>query len=250
MMIFRIFTILAAITAGQVLSAQDSGNSITVHIGIGPGVKPGYFGSDDMVVGPTGSFRLDPLKLGGLNIGGAETEGFGFGGSVRFVSARSADDFDELAGLDNIDASFELGGGVRYYGTGYRLFADLRYGVIGHEAFVGEVGADLIYQASDQMTLRVGPRVFWGSDDYAQTYFGVSAAESVASSISPYDARSGILSTGIKADARYRFNDDWGVTGTIRYDQLQGDATDSPIVRDTDQASVSVVLTRRVTFRF
>lgn len=249
-MFTRIFTIIVAIGTGQSLLAQDASASITAHIGVGPQVQPGYFGSDEMVFGPTGSFQLEQLQLGGLTIGGAETQGFGFGGSFRFVGERSADDFEELAGLDKIDPTIELGGGLRYYGSGYSLFADLRYGVIGHESFVGEIGGDLIYQASEQMTLRAGPRVLWGSDDYAQTYFGVTTAESSASSFASYDAQGGILSAGVKAAANYRFNEDWGVTGTIRYDQLQGDATDSPIVQTDDQFSASVVITRRVTFGF
>lgn len=249
-MIFRTLGILGAICAGQTLAAQDTGNFISARIGIGPNVQPGYFGSDEMVVGPTGSFKLDRLQLGGLTVGGTEASGFGFRGSVRFIGERNAADFDELAGMDTIDTSVELGGGVRYYGAGYSLFADLRYGVIGHESLVGEIGGDLIYQATDQITLRAGPRLFWGSDDYAQTYFGVTADEAVTSSFNFFNASGGILSAGVKAEANYRFNADWGLTGTVRYDQLQGDATDSPIVRDSDQVSASVVLTRKVTFGF
>ena len=241
---------IGAICVGQVLSAQDAGNGISAHIGIGPNVKPGYFGSDEMVVGPTGSFKLDRLQLGGITIGGSETTGFGFGGSVRFVGERNAADFDELAGMETIDTSVELGGGVRYYGQGYILFADLRYGVIGHESLVGEIGGDLIYQPSNQITLRAGPRMFWGSDDYAQTYFGVTADEAVTSSFDAFDASGGILSTGLKAEANYQFNDDWGLTGTVRYDQLRDDAADSPITQTNDQVSASVVITRKVTFGF
>ena len=247
---FRMLSVICAICAGQVLAAQDTGNGISARIGIGPKVKPGYFGSDEMVVGPTGSFKLERLQLGGITIGGSEATGFGFGGSVRFVGERNADDFDELAGMDTIDASVELGGGMRYYGQGYSLFADLRYGVIGHESLVGEIGGDLIYQPSDQVTLRAGPRVFWGSDDYAQSYFGVTAEEAVTSSFAAYDASGGILSAGVKAEASYQFNDDWGLTGTLRYDQLRDDAADSPITQTTDQVSASVVITRKVTFGF
>lgn len=249
-MTLRTIGAIVAICAGQGLWAQDSANGISAWVGIGPQGKPGYFGAEDTVISPTGSFNLERLQLGGLTVGGSEAQGLGFGGSLRFVSARSADDFDELTGLADIDASVELGGGVRYYGPGYSLFADLRYGVIGHESLVGEIGGDLIYQPTDQVTLRVGPRMFWGSDDYAQTYFGVTAEEAVTSSFDAFDASGGILSAGVKAEASYRFNDDWGVTGTVRYDQLRDAAADSPITQTTDQVSASVVITRKVTFGF
>lgn len=245
----RILTATATVIfAGQGLFAQENG--VSAHIGVGAQVKPGYFGADDLVTGPTGSFRLERLQFGGVTAGGNKAEGLGFGGSVRFIGERNADDFEELTGLDPIDASVELGGGLRYYGQGYSLFADVRYGVIGHGAFVGEVGGDLIYRPTEQITLRAGPRMFLGSDDYAQTYFGVTADESLASSFDAFDASGGMLSGGIKAEANYQFTDDWGVTGTLRYDQLRDDAADSPITQTTDQLSASVVITRRVTFGF
>ena len=132
----------------------------------------------------------------------------------------------------------------------YELYAKLRYGVIGHESLVAEVGGDLYYRPSDQITLSAGPRVLWGSDDYAQTYFGVTDAESDASSFDSFEAGAGIMSAGIEAEAQYQFNDNWGVTGTIRYDQLQEDAADSPITQSDDQLSASVVITRRITLDF
>jgi outer membrane scaffolding protein for murein synthesis (MipA/OmpV family) len=108
----------------------------------------------------------------------------------------------------------------------------------------------VIYRPSDQLTLRAGPRIFWGSDDYAQTYFGVSDAESAASGFEAFDAGGGILRQGVKAEANYQFNDDWGLVGTIQYDQLRDDAADSPITQSEDQLTGSIVLTRKVTFGF
>jgi outer membrane scaffolding protein for murein synthesis (MipA/OmpV family) len=139
---------------------------------------------------------------------------------------------------------------LRFRQPSYDLFANLRYGVIGHETLMGEIGGDVIYRPTEQLTLRAGPRLIWGSDDYAQTYFGVSASESAASGFDAFDASGGILRQGVKAEATYQFNDDWGLIGTIRYDQLRDDAADSPITQSEDQLSGSIVLTRKVTFGF
>ena len=100
------------------------------------------------------------------------------------------------------------------------------------------------------MTFAAGPRVLWGSEDYNQTYFGVSAAEAAASSFTAFSAGSGLVSSGLEASATYQFNDDWGVKGTVRYDLLRGDAANSPITASDEQLSVGVVVTRKVTFGF
>lgn len=245
----RLIYLIGFLVVANTAAAQESGDGITFRFGVGPQVSPEYFGAEDSKTTPTGSFALERLQLGGRSFGG-ESTGLGFGGSVRFVGARDADDYEELEGLEDIDPSLELGGGLRFRQPSYDLFASLRYGVIGHEALVGEMGGDVIYHPSDRITLRAGPRVLWGSDDYAQTYFGVTDAESAASGFDAFDADGGILSQGLKAEATYAFNDDWELKGTIRYDQLLADAADSPITQTDDQVSGSIVLTRKVTFGF
>jgi outer membrane scaffolding protein for murein synthesis (MipA/OmpV family) len=238
------------ISAPAALVAQEQGNGIEFRFGLGPAFGPGYFGDEDLDPGVAGKFQLERLQFGSLSAGGDGDYGLGFGGSVRFIGARNASDFDELAGMEDIDASLELGGEVEFTAPGYEVFANLRYGVIGHESMVAEVGGDVLYQASDQLSLKAGPRLLLGDDDYAQTYFGVSAAEGAASAFDAFDARGGIISAGAQAEATYAINDDWEVIGTLRYDQLRDDAADSPITQTEDQFSGSIVLTRRITFGF
>ncbi|PUB13679.1 MipA/OmpV family protein [Yoonia sediminilitoris] len=244
----RIAILAVALMVPQTLFAQDA-DGVTLRLGVGAKSKPEYPGADANNVGATGSFSIERFQFGDFGGGGGGT-GLGFGGSVRIVSERSAEEFDELTGLADVDTSIEVGGGLKYAQPGYKVFANLRYGVIGHESLVGEVGGDLIYRPSDQVTLSAGPRLFWGSDDYAQTYFGVTAEESSASAFDEFDAQGGFLSQGLKAEATYEFNEDWGVTGSIRFDRLQEDAASSPITQSEDQVTGSIVLTRRITFGF
>lgn len=243
----RFIVIVCAGLYGAPLLAQDNG--VSARIGVGPQISPEYFGAEDSKTTPTGSFDLEYFRLGGRTFGG-ESTGLGFGGSVRFIGERSADDYDELAGLADIDPSLELGGGLRFNQPNYDLFADIRYGVVGHESLVAEIGGDVIFEPMDQLEFRAGPRILWGSDDYTDTYFGVTPDESAASAFAPYDPDAGIISRGINAEATYQFNDDWGLKGTLRYDLLTDDAADSPIVQSEDQITGSVVLTRKVTFGF
>lgn len=239
----------------EAVPTVGSGNVMRFTAGVGIAAESGYFGSDEVVYGPAATFRFEYLRYGGREVGNPDPNapadtGLSFGGSVRMIGERSASDFPELAGLSDVDLSLELGAGATYTQSNYELFADVRYGVIGHQAWVGEVGADVLLRANEQLTFSFGPRVFWGSDDYADTYFGVDAGTS--SAFAPYDARGGILSAGVALGAEYQVNDTWGLEGSVRWDRYLGDAADSPIVLggSEDGISASIMATRRFNLEF
>ena len=47
--------------------------------------------------------------------------------------------------------------GIGYEQAQYRFFADARYGFFGHEAFVGQIGADIIARPVDGLTVTFPP---------------------------------------------------------------------------------------------
>lgn len=225
----------------------QAGNDIAVTLGLGAESAPAYFGSGTNETGPAFSFDRLTFGDGGVD---RDATGLRFRPSVRYIAPREADDHAELQGLADIDAALELGGGFRYVGADFDAFAVARFGVGGHEGLVVALGADFIADLGPRWQLRAGPRALWGNEEYAQTYFGVSAAESATSVFDAYDAGSGLISAGIESRLTYQFTPDWGLSGTIAFDQLQGDAADSPIVQDKDQITAGLVLTRRVSFSF
>jgi outer membrane scaffolding protein for murein synthesis (MipA/OmpV family) len=240
--------VLSVIASGA--AAQD--RVLSFDLGVGAQSTPGYFGDDDVTTGVTGSFGFERLVFGGLDIGGGDPNGIGFKGGFRFIGERSADDFAELAGLADVDAALELGGGLTYTSEpngrdqklGNYAFAEVRYGVVGHESFVAALGADLIYKPSEPWEFRAGPRLFAGDDDYAATYFSDTRVG--------YEAGGGVLSRGVAISAAYDFNDTWGVIASATYEQFVNDAADSPIVQagSEDQVSVSLIMTRAFSFQF
>ena len=242
----------AALSILPITAQADSGLGLSFAAGVGGQVAPEYFGSDDYRLGPTGGFDFGHLRIGRLEFGDpdpdAVTLGFAPRGSFRLIGERDASDHAELAGLEDIDLSVELGGGIGYRSDGFLAFADVRYGVIGHESWVAELGADAIFRPRPDVTVTLGPRLLWGSEDYADTYFGVSPAEAALSGFGPYAPDAGLVSAGLELGASYRFAPDWSLDGTIRWDRLVGDAADSPIVEDEDGVKVSLVLMRRFSF--
>jgi MipA family protein len=201
----------------------------------GVAASPEYFGSDDYQAGPDLGFRFNYLALGkGRSLGNpdpwAESLGLSAGGSFRFIQERKTSDFNELAGLNDIDAAAELGVSVRYGTESFAAFGEVRRGFGGHEGWVGEVGADAIIRPSDRLRLTVGPRLLFGDETYSNTYFGVTAPEASAA-LPVYDLDGGMVSAGIEFGARYQINDVWGLEGAVTWERFSDDVADSPIVK-------------------
>lgn len=217
----------------------------------GVSAAPAYFGAKDLKAGPDFSFSLNYLALpGGRSIGNPDPNAVSYGfaprGSFRYIAKRSANDHAELAGLPDVKASVELGLGLGYTQRNFEAWGDIRFGAIGHHAWVGELGANAIMRPTDKLTLKIGPRVFFGDSDYANTYFSTVAAGSFPA----YTAKGGALSAGIEMGATYALNDTWGIDGAVRWDKYLGDAKDSPIVQQGKDNNVSLRLglTRRFSF--
>ncbi|MCT8159797.1 MipA/OmpV family protein [Pseudoruegeria sp. SHC-113] len=240
---------------GGLLDAENPDFVFTLRLGAQ--AQSAYFGSDDIEWGPDAGFRFDFIRFpNGFEYGSGRAvgfrEGLGLRGSVRYIPMRNTSDHAELTGLEDVDWAWEAGFGVGWEQRNYRLFADARYGVIGHHAFVGELGADVILRPAEGWTLTAGPRVTLGSDRYTSTYFGVTAAESAASGLAAFDPSGGAVEAGVELSARYDFNERWGMEGILSYKKFVGDAADSPIVLQgtDDYLKFEVGLTRRVSLDF
>ena len=139
-------------------------------------VSPAYFGSDDYEVGPDLAARFDFVRFpGGFEYGSSRAVGFrtgwGLQGSFRYIGERDSDEHDEIEGLDNVDWSAEAGLGVGYEQRNWRVFTDVRYGFVGHNAWVGEIGADGIAYPIEGLTLTAGPRLEFGDNKFAYDLF-------------------------------------------------------------------------------
>ena len=233
-----------------------TGPALRFTLRAGVTAQPEFPGSDDYFVGPDLGFSFGSLEFGRFGIGDPDPElvrtGLGLRGSFNYVGERDSSEYEGLRGLDDVDAAFEVGLGLAYRQDAYQVFGDLRYGVTGHDALVGEVGADVFFRPSDRLLVNAGPRVLFAEDDYARTYFGVSPEESATSGLPAFEAEGGALSAGLEVGAFYRLDEDWGVEGAVTYDRLLGDAADSPITEagSADQYGVRIGLTRRITFGF
>lgn len=251
----RVAAALLALVLATPLSAPamaGEGAPVTFTLGLGGSLTPGYFGSDRYRLGPSGSFGIDEVRLpGGFGFGSPSTRplepGFGLRGAFRLVAARRAADHPELAGLEKVGTALELGLGLGSVAEHWRVFAEVRHGVVGHRGWTGDIGADAILRPSEQVALTLGPRAAFGDARFQRTYFGVTGAESVASGLAAFRPSGGLVSVGSELGLRVTLADGWGLDGALTYDRLRGDAARSPIVLQgsANQYGARLVLTRR-----
>lgn len=241
------------ITGEGVIDSKTPDLIMTIRGGVR--FTPAYLGASEGTVGPDAGFRFDYIGFpGGFTVGSNQAvgfkEGFGLRGSARYLTRRDSSDYEAIRGLDNIPFSIETGLGLGYETRDYRVFGLMRYGIIGHHTWVGELGADAISYPIEGLTLTLGPRVELGSDRFVSTYFGISPEESANSGLSAWDTQGGVYGIGIEAGARYQFNEQWGVEGLARWSHLQNSAGASPVTSEQEQYRIRFDLTRRISLDF
>ena len=253
-------TLLALLATPTLAAEPPLRTSLTV--GGGVDVAPRYSGSDENRVST--ALVLDYSMRNGFFV--SSTRGLGYGnnlGNVDYSAALSyrtgrkdhnvdSDDMndgsDYLRGMGNIKGSALGVVGLGYNFTPW-LSAQLQAEVPfsqrdnGAALHVGIV-SPLYHSPKNSVTMALTSS--WGTNDYMQTYYGVSAPQSAASGFTQYDAGSGIYAWSLNLDWTHNFTKRWSVVADAGYTQLAGDARNSPIVQRKSSPTGSL----KVTYRF
>jgi outer membrane scaffolding protein for murein synthesis (MipA/OmpV family) len=228
----------AAVSFALPAAAQDAPKEPRrTRIVLGPQAYPKYPGSDDLSVGPMISldrtrgskpFEFEaPDESFGFDV--IDSGVFTFGPVAEYEGGRDAEDVG--ANLPDVDGTIEVGAAAGFrLSDSFRVRAELRKGLGGHDGWISEAGADYVMRDGDKWLFSVGPRVAWSDDDYHNAWFGVTPAASLASGIPAYDPDGGIMSYGAAASFLTQLSEEWGIYSYAKYDRLTGDAADSPVV--------------------
>lgn len=251
---------LLALLATPTLAAEPP-QGTTLTLGGGVGVAPRYSGSDENRVST--ALVLDYSMRNGFFV--SSTCGLGYGnslGNFDYSAALSyrtgrkdhnvdsdtmSDGSDHLRGMGNVKGS-----ALGVVGLGYKLtnwlsaqlqaevpFSQRDNGAALHFGIV----SPLYHSPKNSVTL--GLTSSWGTNDYMQTYYGVSAAQSAASGFTQYHAGSGIYACSLNLDWTHNFTERWSVVADASYTQLAGDARNSPIVQRKASPTGSLTVTYR-----
>lgn len=233
---------LSGIYAGSIVAqSHDPSHDDAWQVSAGGGVlaRPDFPGSDSLEVLPLPVFNITHGERWFLN-------GDGLGaylikrerGSLTLslapdVTRRDESDSSHLRGLGDVDRT-----GVARLKTSYRLGPITATAAIatdiadeGHGT-TAELALQRRSEVTPRLSLNYGIAARWIDDEYAESFFGVTAQQSQRSGLSQYEAQSGIGDARLFVNAVYVLSPRWILTTGAAAASLQGDAADSPIVED------------------
>lgn len=211
---------------------------VVIDLGLGAQMQPTFPASQEYEVVPWPIVDLQFLRLpvvGEVVTGRARA--ITIFPAFNIVGERDDTDTAFLLGTQDVDVAVELGPGIAFRSGPFRAFVEARYGVSGHNAFVGEAGVEVIIDSFDRLTLSVGPRLSAASDDYMETYFGVGPGAAV---LPEFDPSGGLKDVGVAAEAVYELTDALRLHGRGEFWTFVGDAADSPITREGDNTQFTL----------
>ena len=231
-----------------------------LSIGIGPAYRPDYFGSNDY------ELRADPevfvkfrnfvfLDNDGADLALFGFSGFSFGPSIRLVGDRDESENPDLIGLGDIDPTFEVGGfAATKFLDRFLVRAKIRKGVVGgHDGLIVDAtGTALLFRVG-RVSTSVSAQAAWIGDRYADTYFTVTPAQSLASGLPEYDADRGLRDVGGSFNAYVNIGKRWSLNPYVSYRYIFDGIADTPIIDERgerNQYTVGFHLMRQFEFKW
>lgn len=237
-------TVAVAIPASaQQTKTADSETKIT--LGLGAAYMPRYAGSDEYkaaalpvisVVTPWGGF-IDA----GEGIGYRHSFGDKFiaSAALGYDAGRKDSNQSLKPGSDKLKGMGEVkGAALLNLSLGYRLTQNLTLSAGASQPlsnrdrgrnYYAKVDATVMTMPRDK--LAVAGSALFGSDDYNQSYFGVTANQSATSGFKKYTPGSGLYAVKAAITWTHRFDDNWSLLAATEATRYMTKAGDSPIVK-------------------
>jgi MipA family protein len=258
---FRFFSIqhlvllmsLTSMAVSPLVLAQPIDDDDAWHFNVGMGViaQPKYPGSHETRAGiipvfnaAKGRFQIGALAGAGVPLGVSYTmiqEGpwrLGLGIGTGLGNSRTANDGTALSSLGEIKQT-TLGSVSGSYSEGaVSASASIIRDIGGHQQGTRAL-VDVMFNTRlmDKWVLSAGPGMTLMDSQYAQTYYGVTAAQSASSGYGTYNAAAGINALRIGASANYEISREWSLGVRLSVSKLQGNASNSPTVKNDAQSS-------------
>jgi outer membrane scaffolding protein for murein synthesis (MipA/OmpV family) len=229
-----------SVPAPEAVEVRD----IILDLGLGAALQPTFPSSKEYEVVPWPIFDLKFLRLPILGeVVDGKVRAISIYPSFGWVGERNQDDASYLVGTDDVDASFELGPGISYQAGWVKAFAEVRYGITGHNGFVADFGIDVTTSPLANFTISAGPRLSLADDAYMDAYFEVPAGAALPA----YNPSAGLKDLGLALETTYAVTEAIRIRGAASWRHYVGDAADSPIVKagNDNDFTVGIGLTYR-----
>lgn len=225
-------------------------------VGLAVGSVPDYYGSKDNTggVAPYGRYlfsgqRYVQLLGTELTVNLVDSQNWRFGPIVRYRFGRDDDVSDKVVKkMNEIDDTTEVGLFV-----GYRMPLSEKplhqLSIVGqvvgdagdvYDGVTVNVSATYFYPFSQRLIGNIGLGVFYAGSGFNETYFGVKGSDvALFPSLhgKAYDPSGGVTGVRIPFGVSSPLSKEWLLSAGGRYERLQGDAKDSPVVSDRGDAN-------------
>lgn len=217
----------------QGLTRAQAGWSVT--LGAGVAAAPRYPGASRERLRPVPLISIDyddRLIIGPAGIGliALHRQGFRAGPVLGFEGGRRASDDPRLTGLGDISATATAGLFAAYDRGPIAVTATARQ-AISHtgNGFSGLLQIE-VHPRIGRARIALGPDLEFGNNEFQQTWFGITPAQSAASGLREYTPTAGINRVGVHFGLTYRATAHVLWRAFARVSDLTGDAAQSPIV--------------------
>jgi len=215
-----------------------------LSIGVGPIIRPDYFGSDnyEVDVDPQVYVRIRNLEFiddDGADIALLGFSNFRFGPSIRLRGRRDEDENSALQGLGDVGLTFEAGGfAAATFVDRYSVKFKVRKGVAtGHRGLIVDAYGTALLFRYGPLSTSITAQASWIGNDFADAYFSVTPEQSAASGLPVFDADSGFRNIGGSLNGYINLGERWSINPYISYDYIIGDIGKTPIIDDRGNRS-------------
>ncbi len=200
--------------------------------------------------GAGGGLPFDARALDDVSLALVNVHGFEAGPLIGYRAGRAEKDSPRLTGLGDIDGGLAAGGYARYNFGAFYVRGSINQQLTGTDTgYLLRFATGSSHAITPKIVIKGVVTLDYGSSDYMQAYYGVTALQSSRSGLAVYDAGAGLKSIGALLSTEYALTADWTLLATAGYTRFLGDAASSPIVESADRFEVRLGAQRSFDWR-
>ncbi|MDE2427658.1 MAG: MipA/OmpV family protein [Burkholderiales bacterium] len=199
---------------------------------------PKYSGSDESRLAAYPMFDVQWKNgaffsaINGIGYNFSKAPGWQYGLRMSLEAARDESRSAKLNGLGDVNTALEPGAFLNYsINQNYSLVSSIRYGSgVDHNGLQLSVGGRATTSLNSRHRLSASFGANWANSSYVQSYYGVTAAQSVASGYTQYTPSAGLTDLRVGASWHWNIDTNWSLTTGASVKHLTGDTGKSPFV--------------------
>jgi outer membrane protein len=243
----RIGFCLVVLMMGSGAALGQTNDGVQGYVSVGAGLLPDYEGASKYVPVPylDGQANLGNYFLrfegGALELNLLDSDNFHAGPLMGYRMGRGAVYDGQVARMHHIRYSISDGGFIEYEHraddprSGERVTLSIAEGDINYQSGLNATLRAVIHRPLDfidpGLIAAVEADAAWGDSYFMRTYFGVDNADSLASGLPLFRARSGMESAGVAFSLDQYLSRKWSVGIRLHYARLLDDSQASPVTR-------------------